>query len=93
MKFLNATYPIVDVPVQFVVYAVAAVVVVRFGLIALAVGIFTANILLSAPLTTNFSMWYSGSTLVAMLFVAALAIWSFHTALAGRPLFKQDLFE
>ena len=93
VKWLNATDPIVDVPVQFLVYGIAAVVVVRFGLIALAVGIFTANILLSTPMTTNFSLWYASSSLGALLIVLGLAIWSFHTALAGRPLFKQELFE
>jgi hypothetical protein len=93
VKALNTHYPMVDVPVQLLVYGVAAVVVVRFGLIALAVGIFTANTLLSPPLSTNFSMWYSGSSVAAFLLILALAIWSFHTTLAGRPLFKQELWE
>jgi hypothetical protein len=44
-------------------------------------------------MTTNFSVWYATSPLAALLLVLGLAIWSFHTALAGRPLFKQELFE
>ncbi len=93
LKILNATDPLVDVPVQFLVYGIAAVVVVRFGLVALAMGIFTANILLNTPMTTNFSVWYASSPLGALLLGLGLAIWSFHTALAGRPLLKQELFE
>jgi hypothetical protein len=93
VKWLNTSYPIVDVPVQFLVYGIAAVVVVRFGLIALAAGIFTVDGLLSTPITTNFSVWYASSPLAALLLVLGLAIWSFRTALAGRPLFKQELFE
>jgi hypothetical protein len=28
-----------------------------------------------------------------LLVILAVAIWSFHTSLAGRPLLKQELFE
>lgn len=93
LRWLTSVNPLVDVPVQFLVYGIAAVVVVRFGLIALAMGIFAANTTLSTPMTTNFSVWYATSPLAALLLVLGLAIWSFHTALAGRPLFKQELFE
>jgi hypothetical protein len=93
IKLLNATDPIVDVPVEFLVYGIAGMVVVRFGLIALAAGIFTVDIVSSTPMTTNFSVWYASSSMATLLIVLALAIWSFHTALAGRPLFKQELFE
>ena len=90
---MTTTDLIADVPVQFVVYGIAAVVVVRFGLIALAAGIFTVDTLVSTPITTNFSVWYASSPIAAFLLVLGLAIWSFRTALAGRPLFKQELFE
>jgi hypothetical protein len=93
MRWLTSVNPIADVPVQFLVYGIAAVVVVRFGLIALAAGIFTVDILGSTPMTTNFSVWYASSSMVALLLVLGLAIWSFRTALAGQPLFKQELFE
>ncbi len=93
IKWLRAANPIADLPVELLVYGIAGIVVVRFGLIALAAGIFTVDILASTPMTTNFSVWYATSPLAALLLVLGLAIWSFHTALAGRPLFKQDLFE
>jgi hypothetical protein len=44
-------------------------------------------------MTTNFSVCYATSPLAALLLVLGLAIWSVHTALAGRPLFKPELFE
>ena len=40
MKLGATNYPWIDVPAQLMVYSIAAVVVVRFGLIALAAGIF-----------------------------------------------------
>jgi hypothetical protein len=93
LKTLGADHPFVDAPLMIAIYAVAAIVVVRFGLIALASGIFTADLLANVPVTTDFSAWYAGATLVPLLAVAALAVWGFYTALAGRPLLKEELFE
>ena len=93
LKFAGSSYPMADVPAQLLIYGIAAVVVVRFGLIALAAGIFTANVLLNVPVTTNLSAWYAGNAALALLIVLAMAVWSFYTSLAGRPLLKGDLFE
>lgn len=93
LELFTSDHPRVEVPVAIVIYAVAAVVVVRFGLVALAVGIFTADLLANIGMTTDFSAWYAGNTLFPLLFVAALAVWGFYTALAGRPLLREELFE
>ncbi len=93
LGLLSSDHPWVDFPLIIIVYAVAAVVVVRFGLIALASGIFMADLMGNVPLTTDFSVWYGGATLFPLLVVAALAVWGFYTALAGRPLLKNELFE
>jgi serine/threonine-protein kinase len=93
LKILGTDHPFVETPLVIIVYAVAAIVVVRFGLVALASGIFTADLLANVPLTTDFSAWYAGATLFPLLAVAALAVWGFYTALAGRPLLKEELFE
>jgi hypothetical protein len=39
------------------------------------------------PVTTDFSVWYAGVSLFAVLSVAILAALAFRTSLAGRPLF------
>ena len=39
------------------------------------------------PLTADFSVWYAGASLFALLSVAAMAAFAFHASLAGRPLF------
>ncbi len=93
LKLLGTDHPFVDTPLVIVVYAVAAIVVVRFGLIALASGIFTADLLANVPVTTDFSAWFAPNMLFPFLVIAALAIWGFYTALAGRPLLKEELFE
>ncbi len=66
-------------------------VMLRFGLLAFVVGQGIVNILILFPITADFSAWYAGSGIFALAFVALLAGFAFHTALAGRPLFKAGL--
>jgi hypothetical protein len=93
LKLLASEHPWVEAPLVIVVYAVAALVVVRFGLVALASGIFTADLIANVPVTSDFSAWYAPATSFPLLFVLLLAVWGFHTALAGRTLLKEELFE
>ena len=93
LKLLNTDHLWVDLPLVIIVYAVAAIVVVRFGLVALASGIFTADLLANVGVTTDFSVWYAGATVFPFLVVTALALWGFYTSLAGRALLKGELFE
>jgi hypothetical protein len=39
------------------------------------------------PITADFSVWYAGASVFALLSVAAMAAFAFHSSLAGRPLF------
>jgi hypothetical protein len=48
---------------------------------------------LLTPLTTDFAAWYSGPTLAVLATVIALWLPSFSVALAGRPLFDDELLE
>ena len=80
-------------PAVIAVYAIAAFVILRFGFIALAVGIFTVDLLGSVPITTDWSSFYIGAPIFVFALIAALAIWACFTALAGQKLVKSDLFE
>ena len=73
----------------FVLVAAAAEIFVflRFGLLA---WVF-ANLFghyLQFPLTTDSSAWYFGTSLFVLCYLAALAIYGFRIALAGRPMFS-----
>lgn len=73
----------------FVLVAAAAEIFVflRFGLLA---WVF-ANLFghcLQFPLTTDSSAWYAGTSLFVLLFLAAVAVYGFRIALAGRPMFS-----
>ena len=93
LKVYGAHHFWIEVPVQIAVYTIAAFVVLRFGFIALAAGIFTSNLLLSIPITISLSAWYAGSSVFVVLLVTAMAVWGAYTALAGQKLWKEHLFE
>jgi hypothetical protein len=65
-------------------------IIIRLGLLAFMVTIMFSN-WDSFVLTTDFSAWYAGRSLLAVLVFAALAIYAFWISLAGRPLFKDEI--
>ena len=92
-KLLASNHPAVDTPIWVIIYAIAAFALVRFGLIALAAAVFTANVLLNLPYTMDFSKWYAGHSVAVVLSFACIAGWGFYTSLAGRQIFKGELFD
>ncbi len=62
-------------------------VVFRYGLLASMALAFTGNLILNFPMTLDFSHWYAGSSLAALLVIFGVAAYGFYTSLAGRPLF------
>jgi len=81
------------VPGIAAIYAIAAFVVMRFGFIALAVGIFIADLIGSLPATTDLSSWYVGNSIFVLCLIVAIAVWGCYTALAGQKLIKENLFD
>lgn len=74
-------------------YSIAAFVVLRFGFISLAIGMFSADLLLNIPVTTHWSARYSSSAVFVLLTVIALAAWGTYTALGGQKLWKTQAFD
>jgi serine/threonine-protein kinase len=93
MRVLGSDYPLIELASQSIIYAVAAVAIVRFGFVALIAGVFTANMLLNVPMTTRLSDWFAGNTIFLLLTVIALSAWGFYTSLGGQRLFKEGWFE
>jgi predicted Ser/Thr protein kinase len=93
LRILSNEYPAVQIPTSIAIYAVATLAVVRFGLVALAAGLFTVDLIIGAPTTASLSSWYAPATAFAFLTVLGLAGWGFYTSLAGRPLFSGTLFD
>ncbi len=65
----------------------------RFGVLPMVSFICAFDIIFLFPPSVNLSAWYAGYGILSLLFVLGPAIWAFHTALAGRPLFQKSLLE
>lgn len=91
IRSLGTTHPLVDIPELLLIYGVLVVIVMRFGLVPLAVGAFTVDMLANVPFTADLSEWYVPSTLLALLSVLALAGWGFYHSLGGQPIWKVEM--
>jgi serine/threonine-protein kinase len=93
LSTLQSDHPQIVWPFWLLVYALAAGAVSRFGLIALATAIFTANTLLNLPYSLDFSTWYAPHAAAMAAGCLALAVWGFYTSLGGQKVWKDELFE
>jgi serine/threonine-protein kinase len=86
-------HPLINGPVTAMEIGLAIFILIRFGALPMMVGFLVGFTLLVFPLTTDFSTWYAGSTLFVLASVLALTAYAFHTAVAGRSLFKAGFLE
>jgi serine/threonine-protein kinase len=91
IQSLQSRHPSMDIPVFFLIYTLLVLIVLRFGLVPLAVGVFTTDMMSSVPLTSDFSEWYATTALLALLSVVALAGWGFYHSLGGEPVWKVEM--
>jgi serine/threonine-protein kinase len=91
IRMLRSSHPAIDVAIWATIFAIAAVAIVRFGLITLALAALTVDILANVPITLDFSRWYAPATISVPLVFLVLAIWGFHTALGGQRIFKGEI--
>jgi hypothetical protein len=87
---LSSEFPAIGVPIGAIYFLGALLVLLRFGLLALIATMMAGGFLSYSALTLDASRWYFGYSLIVLLLVAALAAWGFRTALAGRPLLKDE---
>jgi serine/threonine-protein kinase len=92
-RALGGEYPAVEIPTSIAIYGIVAFAGVRFGLVALAAGLFTVDLIVSAPVPASLSSWYTPATALVYLSVLGLAGWGFYTSRGGRPLWRGDLFD
>jgi len=88
---LSSSYVAIELPTQIIAYAVAMIIVYRFGLVPLACAIFTINMLGNVPFTTDASAWYFADSVLALLSVVALAGWGFYHSLGGQVLWRPEV--
>lgn len=60
----------------------------RFGMLTLVVGLVVQNVLLVFPTTSHLSRWYATAGLTAILVTLSVACYGFYASLGGKPLFS-----
>jgi serine/threonine-protein kinase len=80
-------------PLDMLIVLVPTMVLVRGGLLSAIVAFYVSNRLLTYPLTTDLSGPAGVPTVLVGSLVAGLTLWAAHVALAGRPLFRDELAE
>lgn len=90
MNAPNDPNPFIAWPVNIVFFGLMVFTLMQFGLLAVAAALFVAVFVNQFPVNTDWSVWYAGDTVFTLLFIAALAVFGFRTALAGQPLFKAE---
>ena len=79
--------------VVVIIYSLVAFLVLRFGLLTLAVYIFADGLLDNTQPTFDPSVWYFGNNLIVLAAILFLVAWSFRTAVAGQRLWTRDLLD
>lgn len=85
---LDSTYKAIELPSEIVIYGIALLIVLRFGLIPLACAIFTIDMAIGIPFSADLSTWYMPTSIMALLSVVAIAGWGFYHSLGGQALWK-----
>lgn len=89
-RALSSAYMTVELPAQILIYAIAVLLVLRFGFVSLACAIFTVDLMANLPFSADFSVWYMTTSILALLSVLVLAGWGFYHSLGGEPLWTVD---
>jgi serine/threonine-protein kinase len=92
-KIILSDHRLTEGIVWVLIYAIAAVAVVRFGLVVLATAGLMANTLLNLPYTFNPSNWYALDAYLILAIFIAVSLWGFYTSLGGKKLIKGELFD
>ncbi len=79
--------PVLNTSENLVLWSLALIVLIRFGLLALVVALCLSNMLQAYPLTGHLSAWYAGPTILVFFLILAAAVFGFYNSTAGKPLF------
>jgi hypothetical protein len=82
---ISATYFWINVAGTLVLQSFFTLVLVRIGLLAAVVAFYVSGLFILFPVTVEFSRWYAGSGVSALLVLGAMATFGFVTAVRRRP--------
>jgi hypothetical protein len=79
--------------IELLIFSVQAVLVLRWGVLTLVTGHFAGQALLKVPPTFHTSWWFFGNSMFMLAVIIGLTTWALYTSMAGRRLWRADLFE
>ena len=88
---IDSHYRMIELPTQVLVYAIAVLIVIRFGLVPLAVAIFTINMTEGIPFSADLSTWYMTTSILALLSLLIITGWGFYHSLGGQKVWKLEM--
>ncbi len=80
-----------EFPYAVVSAAVVVFMLVRFGILALLLTQFFANLIIQTPFTLDFGRWYAGREILFVIFMLGIWVWGLKLALAGRPILNLEV--
>jgi hypothetical protein len=89
-RVLGSSNWLIQVAIWGAIYGITAISVVRFGLVVLALGSFTANLLLNLPYPLDSGRWYAVDIYIVLAVMLAVAVWGFYTSLGRETVLKAD---
>ena len=93
VSFASAENVLVNIPVSAAFAGLILLALTRFGLLCSALLVFTFLVLLRAPLTLDWSVWYAGRSLAVLGFFVVLLGASAYLSLGGKPVFGKALLD
>lgn len=90
---LGATNPSIDFLFSIPVIAVFLLILLRFGLLALAATVMAEGLADFMPITTPLNAWYAEGGVFAMMALVLLAAYGFQVARAGKPVFAPGVLD
>jgi hypothetical protein len=90
---LGLLFNVINIIFAALAATVTLMALVRFGLLTTAFLFLFCNLTWLMPITSDFSAWYSWSTLFILFTLAALAVYGFITSLAGQKLSVGNLLQ
>ncbi len=76
----------VELPFVLLITVAVMVMALRFGIVAVAVTVFTMELLDSFPITLDLSKWYASHSLFMLAVLLAMLIYGFRVATGNKPL-------
>ncbi len=89
-RALGSSSWLIQIVIWGSIYGITAISVVRFGFVVLAIGSFTANLMLNLPYPLDPGRWYAVDTYLVLAGLLTISAWGFYNSLGRETVIKQD---